>query len=94
MKIINYKNVAMAAIAVLGMAALAAHADEGPVPSRTVRFSDLKPHQAEGAKMLYRACVEQAVLASIREINIPRLTEPDNAHAGTAQTTLSVAAIH
>jgi hypothetical protein len=52
MKIISHGKIAMAAIAAFGMAALAAHADEVQVPTHTVRYSDLKPQQAQGARML------------------------------------------
>lgn len=118
MKHIENKKIAMAAIAILGMATLAAHASEGPAPSRMVRFSDLKPQQSQGAKMLYRrirnaaeelcgepnavqleelaaakACVNQAVVAAVRAVNIPQLTETYEAHGGATQATLSVASI-
>lgn len=54
MLIIHHKKtIAMAALAALGMAALTVQAGANPLPSRTVGFSDLKPQQAEGAKMLY-----------------------------------------
>lgn len=40
-----------------------------------------------------RACVDQAVVASIRAVNNLRLTNTYNAHFGVAQTTLSVASV-
>lgn len=52
MKIIHHKNLATVAIAVLGMAAFGAHAGEDRAPPSTARFSDLKPQQAEGARVL------------------------------------------
>ena len=59
MNTINYsKNIALAAIAALGVASLAisAHADESlaGVPARTVRYSDLSLNTQAGAEVLYK----------------------------------------
>jgi UrcA family protein len=45
--------------------------------------------EAAGAK----ACVDQAVAASIRAVNSPRLTNAYNAHVGGAPTTISIASL-
>lgn len=115
MKTINYsKNIALAAVAALGVAsfAIAAHADEVQVPARTVRYADLNLDTQVGTEVLYRrirnaaeqvcgdvgsrqleeamaarACVDQAVVASIRAVNSPRLTNTYNAHVGVTPST-------
>jgi UrcA family protein len=53
-KINNSRNIALAFVAALGMASIAAHASEVRVLTVTVHYSDLKPQQAAGAKVLYR----------------------------------------
>jgi len=47
---------------------------------------DVGSRQLEEA-MAARACVDQAVVASIRAVNNPRLTNTYSAHLGVAQTT-------
>jgi len=53
---------------------------------------DVGSRQLEEA-MAARACVEQAVIASIRAVNNPRLTNTYNAHLGGAQTATTVASV-
>jgi UrcA family protein len=40
-----------------------------------------------------RACIEQAVIGSIRAVNNPRLTNTYNAHLGAARTATTVASV-
>jgi len=50
------------------------------------------PRQLEEV-MAARVCVEQAVIASIRAVNNPRLTNTYNAHSGAVQTATTVASV-
>jgi UrcA family protein len=53
---------------------------------------DVGPRQLVEAAAA-RACVEQAVIGSIRAVNNPRLTDTYNAHLGAAHTVTTVASV-
>ena len=53
---------------------------------------DVGSRQLEEA-MAARACVEQAVAASVRAVHNPRLTNTYNAHVGGAKTAMTVASV-